>query len=321
MFIDRAKIHVKAGAGGNGCTSFYKDRSVRKGKPTGGDGGNGGSIIFKADKAIHTLLDFQYTRHFKADRGAHGGSNDKKGKDGGDSTIKIPPGTIIKDAASGLLLRDLSHEGEEVVVARGGFGGKGNTKKGDGTPGAPGEEKELALELKLIADIGVIGYPNAGKSTFLSHVSKARSKIANYPFTTKAPILGVVEINEELYVFADMPGLIKGAHSGRGLGDEFLRHIERTKILLHLVDVAGVDQRDPYADYLSINEELELYGRRVSKKPQIVACNKMDLLEGQENFKEFEKKVGKKVFPISALTGAGIKELLDEIGKVQKNSN
>lgn len=316
MLIDRARIHVKAGDGGNGCTSFYRDRSVRKGKANGGDGGNGGNIVFRVDKNTRTLLDFQYNRHFKALRGGHGGSSDKKGKRGEDLYIKVPPGTIIKDTRTGLVLRDLTGAGESVIVARGGEGGKGNTKRRDATAGEEGQEKLLELELKLIADVGIIGYPNAGKSTLISRISRAKSKIASYRFTTKEPVLGMVDAGEDDIVFADMPGLIEGAHRGRGLGDRFLRHIERTRILLHMVDVAEVEGRNSYDDYRSLNEELSLYDRDLAKKPQVIACNKIDLPEARNKLDAFRKKAGKAVFPISALTGEGIGPLLAEIGRV-----
>jgi len=316
MFIDRAKIHVKAGDGGDGCTSFYRSRSVRKGKPDGGPGGQGGDVIFTVDKNMQTLLDFHYNRHFKAERGGHGSSNNKKGKAGEDCCIRVPAGTILKDAQTGLLLRDLVGAGDRVTVAQGGAGGRGNNKREDSTPGGKGEEKEIILELKLIADVGLIGYPNAGKSTLISGVSRAKSKIANYPFTTKEPILGIVEINDEAVAFADMPGLIENAHAGRGLGDEFLRHIERTRVLVHVVDIAARERKDPAGDYESIRRELGLYGRRVEKKPEIIACNKMDLPEAKEHLKAFEKKIRKKIFPISALKGEGIKELLAEVRRV-----
>lgn len=316
MLIDRAGIHVKAGDGGNGCTSFYRDKFVQKGKPNGGFGGNGGNIIIKVDKNIHTLLDFQYQRYFKGGRGSHGSSNNKKGKNGDDFYIRVPPGTVIKDKHAGLLLRDLAHDAEEVIVARGGKGGRGNSKDRDGTPGEAGEEKDLLLELKLIADVGIIGYPNVGKSTLISRISSAKSKIANYAFTTKSPILGIVKYDNANLAFADMPGLIEGAHKGKGLGDRFLRHIERTKILLHMVDIAGLEGRDPYEDYLKINRELSLYGNHVEEKPQVVACNKTDLSGTKENFVAFSKKLGKKAYPVSAATGEGIKEMLEEIRKV-----
>ena len=316
MLIDRAKIHVKAGDGGKGCTSFYRDRTVRKGKPDGGGGGDGGRIVFKVTKDMHTLLDFRYNRHFKAGRGAHGSSNNKNGKSGEDFFVKIPPGTVIKDAKTELLLRDLTHDGEEVVVARGGEGGKGNSRRRLSTPGGAGEERDLLLELKLIADVGIIGYPNVGKSTFISRVSKAKSRIADYPFTTKEPILGIVSIDDEHFAFADMPGLIEGAHKGRGLGDEFLRHIERTKILLHMIDIAALEGRDPWEDYLSINRELTLYGKEVALKSQIVACNKIDLPGAFEKFEAFQKRVDKKVFPVSAVTGQGIDDILNEVQRI-----
>ncbi len=316
MLIDYAKIFVKAGDGGNGCTSFYRDRSVRKGKPNGGDGGRGGNIVFKVDKNIRTLLDFQYRRHFKAPRGGHGGSNNKKGKSGRDLYIRVPPGTIIREATSALILRDLTQPGEEVIVAYGGKGGKGNTKKQEATEGERGEEKELVLELKLIADVGIIGYPNAGKSTLISRISSAKSKAASYLFTTKEPVLGIVRLHDVDLTFADMPGLIEGAHRGKGLGDKFLRHIERTRVLLHLVDIAETDGRNAIDAYYSINKELSLYGRCVAEKPQVLACNKIDLPQAKENFEEFRKKVEKEAFPVSATTGEGLKELLNEIQKV-----
>ncbi len=317
MLIDRAKIHIKAGNGGDGCTSFYRDRFVQKGKPTGGRGGRGGNIIFTVDKNIHTLLDFQHKRHFKAARGGHGSSNNKKGKSGSDLRIGVPPGTIIEDASTGFILRDLMGDAEEVIVAVAGAGGKGNSKDRDATPGEPGEEKDLILELKLIADVGIIGHPNAGKSTLISRISSAKSKIAGYHFTTKAPVLGIVRMESGDLVFADMPGLIEGAHKGRGLGDEFLRHIERTRVLLHMVDIAALEERDAYEDYLSINKELSLYGHHVMEKPQVLACNKMDLPEAKKNLEAFKKKINRKVFPISAITGEGIKELLIEVSKVK----
>ena len=316
MLIDHAKIYVKAGDGGNGCTSFYRDKTVRKGKANGGYGGDGGDIVFKADRNVQTLRDFQYNRHFKAGRGGHGGSSNKKGKDGNNCHVMVPAGTMIKDAPHGFLLRDLTQAGEEVIVALGGKGGKGNSRKKDATPGEKGESKELALELKLIADVGIIGFPNVGKSTFISRISRARSKIANYPFTTKTPVLGILSTEDSSITFADMPGLIEGAHSGRGLGDEFLRHIERTKVLLHMVDIAEAEKRNAVKDYTAINRELSLYGRHLAEKPQVVACNKMDLPAAKGNLKAFMKEVTAKIFPIAAVTGDGIEELLKEIEKI-----
>jgi len=316
MLIDRAKIHVSAGDGGNGCTSFYRDRAVRKGKPNGGDGGDGGSVIMKADKNIHTLLDFKYNKHFTAGRGGHGSSNHKRGKNGDPILIRVPPGTMIRDTATGLVLRDLAHAGEEVVIAVGGKGGKGNSRRRPSTPGEKGEERDLELELKLIADVGIIGYPNVGKSTLICRISKAKSKIADYPFTTKTPILGIVTVDDMDLAFADMPGLIEGAHKGRGLGDEFLRHIERTKILLHVVDIAEVEGRDAFRDFLSINKEISLYGRKLKQKPQVVACNKIDVPEAEEKYVSFSEKVDMETFAISAITGKGIGKLLRKIGDI-----
>lgn len=316
MLIDRAKINVKAGDGGKGCTCFYRDKTVRKGKPNGGDGGSGGNIILKVDKNTRTLLDFQYSRHFKADSGRHGGSSNKTGRNGCNRYIKVPPGTVIKDAQRGYVLRDLTYEIDEVLIARGGKGGKGNTKRRIATGGSLGEVKDLLLELKLIADIGIIGYPNVGKSTLISRISSAKSKVADYPFTTKSPVLGIVEIHDDHLTFADMPGLIEGAHKGRGLGDQFLRHIERTKLLLHMVDIAALEGRNPYEDYARIRKELSLYGHQVEKKPEVICCNKMDIPGTEENFKTFCSRLGKIAFPISAVTKMGIEGLLNEVWRV-----
>jgi len=316
MFVDIAKINVKAGSGGNGCESFYRDRNVQKGKPNGGHGGNGGNIIFQTNSGIQTLLDFQYRQHFKAERGTHGSSNNKNGKTGADCVIKVPCGTLIRDQNSKAILRDLVGENERVIVCRGGKGGRGNSRKRRATFGEPGEEKDLLLELKLIADVGIIGYPNAGKSTLISRISQARPKVASYPFTTKTPNLGVVRIYDKHIVIADIPGLIQGAHKGKGLGDRFLRHVERTKILLHLIDAAAIDGRSPVSDYHSLNKELALYSKSLMKKPQIVVANKMDMPQAKQNLKELQDAVENKVYAISALTGEGLKELLTAIGKI-----
>jgi len=316
MFIDQAKIYVRAGSGGNGCNSFFHDKRVKRGKPDGGDGGNGGDVIIKAAKSVQTLLDFQYRRHFKAQRGIHGSSNNRKGKTGELLEILMPLGTVVKDVATGLVLRDLANDETPVIIAKGGKGGKGNSRHRDATIGEPGEEKEIALELKLIADIGIIGYPNAGKSTFISKISSAKSKVADYPFTTKRPILGIVRhFGDQVLTFCDMPGLIQGAHEGRGLGDRFLRHIERTRLLLHMVDVSMLERTDPYGDFLSINRELELYGGNLTGKKKIIALNKIDSPDSKKGIKLIEERINEKVFPISALTGEGIKELLDYIFK------
>lgn len=317
MFVDEARIYVKAGDGGDGCNSMYRDRYHRYGRPDGGDGGKGGDIVFEADLNIHTLLDFQYRQHFKADSGNHGSSNHKNGRSGEDRHVKVPPGTIIKDAQSGLVLRELLHAGDHVIISKGGAGGKGNSRHRVAEAGALGEEKTVVLELKLIADAGIVGYPNAGKSTLISTISSARPKIAGYPFTTTEPVLGVVKVHEGAsLVVAEIPGLIEGAHQGKGLGDRFLRHIERTKVLIHLVDIAACDCRDPYKDYVKLNKELKLYSKELVAKPQFVALNKTDIEGAKENIKKFRKHLkGVKAFPISAVTGEGVRELLSAVYK------
>jgi GTP-binding protein len=322
MFVDEARISVKAGDGGDGCHSFYRDRFIRgRGRPDGGDGGRGGDIIFIADGNIHTLLDFRYNQHLKAERGAHGSSNHKNGRAGEKMYVKVPPGTLIKDAGRGLVLRDLVKAGDSVVIAKGGAGGKGNSKNRPAEPGSPGEERTLLLELKLIADAGIIGYPNAGKSTFLSAVSSAHPKIASYPFTTKEPVLGVVRPHDGAsFVVAEIPGLIEGAHEGRGLGDRFLRHVERTKVLIHLVDIAACEGRDPADDYANLNKELKLYSKELAKKEQVIGLNKCDLPGADENMKRFKKAYPeKKVFPVSALTGKGTRTLIQAAYKKVKD--
>jgi GTP-binding protein len=316
VFVDTAKIEVKAGKGGDGCQSFYKDKFARYPVQNGGPGGKGGDVIILANDNIHTLLDFQYRQHFKAHKGENGSSNNKNGKGGQDCVIEVPPGTIVKDFESGLVLRDLRAAGDRFIVAKGGIGGRGNASKKPATKGEPGEEKLLKLELKLIADCGLIGFPNAGKSSLISKISKAKPKIAPYPFTTKEPVLGIVEYKHgHTFKVADIPGLIEGAHAGKGLGDKFLRHIERTKILIHMVDMAGVDQRDPLDDFRTLNNELEQYGPVLGKKAQLVVANKIDLPAAQSNLKKFKSKVKKDIIAVSALTGEGIEELKKAIVK------
>lgn len=317
MFVDSAKIHVKAGSGGNGCNSYFRDTRVEHGKANGGDGGDGGSVIMRADPSIYTLLDFQYQRHFNAEAGNNGSSNDKSGARGKDCIIRVPVGTVVIDLTTGCLIRDMAAQGTEVVVAKGGRGGQGNSRKRDAKAGEPGEERELELNLKLIADVGIVGFPNAGKSTLVSKISNATPKIASYPFTTKSPALGVVRLKDDdsEFIIADIPGLILGAHLGKGLGDKFLKHVERTKILIHLVDMAGVDGRDPCSDYKVINSELKSFSKELAKKKQILVANKMDRDEAKDNIKNFKKHIKRKIIEISALDSLGLEALLEEIVK------
>jgi GTP-binding protein len=321
MFYDQAVIYVKGGDGGNGCVAMRREKYVPEGGPWGGDGGRGGSIIFRADGGLRTLVDFRYKRHYKAARGRHGEGKNRHGASGDDLIVRVPVGTVISDAATGELFADLVKDGHEVIVARGGRGGRGNAHFA--TPqykaprlaekGEPGEERSLKLELKLLADVGLVGFPNAGKSTLISRVSAARPKIADYPFTTIVPNLGVVRLEDgHSFVMADIPGLIEGAHTGVGLGQEFLRHIERTRLLIHVVDTAGSEGRDPLEDFLVTNKELSLYKPVASNKPQVIAANKMDLPEAAEKFKKLKNTLAKdyEIFPVSAVTGDGLKELM-----------
>jgi len=313
MFVDEAIIICEAGHGGKGCNSL--DRyNPRRPRANGGDGGDGGSIILEARPNIQTLLDFQMTRFFYAKAGGHGSSSDKTGYCAEDVTLGVPPGTEVFDNRTGELLKDLDAVGARVLACKGGAGGRGNNKKESATNGDPGEEKEILLKLKLIADIGLVGFPNAGKSTLISRISNARSKIAAYPFTTKSPVLGVVKFDDgEAKVVADIPGIIEGAHEGRGLGLEFLKHVERTRVLLHLIDFAAVDGRDPVSDYHGLNAELASYSKELAGKPQILVANKIDVPQARENLKKFIKKTKKEIYPISAATGEGVKQLLQRM--------
>ncbi|MFH1995973.1 MAG: GTPase ObgE [Candidatus Omnitrophota bacterium] len=310
-FIDEAKIFVKGGAGGDGCNSMYRDKLNRWGKPDGGPGGKGGDVIIAGSTHVQTLLDFYYNRHFRAPKGARGGSNNKAGRNGEDLLINVPPGTTIRDIQTGLVLREIANAGDSVVISKGGKGGRGNSRGREAVQGEAVEEWEIKLELRLIADIGLLGYPNAGKSTLISKISNARPKIANYPFTTKEPVLGVAKLfGEEHVIVADIPGLIEGAHAGRGLGDRFLRHIERTKVLVHMIDISAQEGRSPIEDFRRLNRELALYSAALARKPQIIALNKIDLESASGRVDEFRKYVRKKVYPISAITGVGLKDLL-----------
>lgn len=316
MLIDSAKIYVKAGNGGRGCQSMYRDKYTRQGIPDGGSGGKGADIIFRVDPNRYTLLDFKYRRHFQGENGKHGSGNNRKGKDAPDLVVLVPCGTSIKEAKSGCVLRDLTIAGEELIAARGGRGGAGNRNHRQASEGAAGEEKELLLDLKLIADVGLVGFPNAGKSTLISHISNAHPKIASYPFTTKFPVLGVVKTQAySSFVVADIPGLIEGSAQGRGLGDKFLRHIERTRILIHLVDMAGTEGREPLEDYRTINKELKSYSSEVGKKLQIIVANKMDLEVASVNLERFKQRVKKKIYLVSALKKQGLEELIEAVAK------
>lgn len=334
MFIDVAKIYVKAGNGGDGAVAFRREKYEPSGGPSGGDGGNGGNVVIQVDSGLRTLMDFRYKRHYKAQAGENGKGKNQYGKNGEDMILKVPAGTIVRDDETGLLLADLTGYDDYVVIAKGGRGGKGNSKFATSTRQAPrfaeggskGEERNITLELKLIADVGLIGFPNVGKSTLLSIITDAKPKIANYHFTTLTPNLGVVKIDEgKSFVIADIPGLIEGAHEGVGLGHEFLRHIERTRVLVHLVDASGQEGREPVEDFYKINEELEKYSPKLAEKLQIVVGNKMDLPEAQEGYDKLKKEVteqGYEVYAISAATNQGIKELkyaifnkVEEIGE------
>lgn len=327
MFADRARIIIKSGKGGDGHVSFRREKYVPDGGPDGGDGGKGGDVIFQVDEGLNTLTDYRHRRKFAAQPGQEGGKKNCHGKNGEDLILKVPEGTVIKDAESGKVIADMSGDNRRMVVLKGGRGGLGNQHFATSTmqapkyaqPGQDAIEIEVQLELKVIADVGLVGFPNVGKSTFLSRVTNAQPKIANYHFTTLQPNLGVVDMEDGFgFVIADIPGLIEGASEGVGLGHEFLRHIERTKVMVHIVDAAGTEGRDPIADIKAINKELEAYNPELLKKPQVIAANKIDAIYGDENEiisglkAEFEKD-GIKVFPISAVSGKGVKELLYEV--------
>lgn len=324
MFADRAAVYIKSGKGGDGSVSFRREKYVPNGGPDGGDGGHGGDVIFMVDDGLNTLTDFRHIRKYQAQNGENGGKRNCRGKDGADIILKVPAGTVIKEAESGKVITDMSGDNRRIVLLKGGRGGNGNQHYATATmqapkyaqPGQPAKELNLILELKVIADVGLVGFPNVGKSTILARVTNAKPKIANYHFTTLNPNLGVVDMEGgEGFVIADIPGLIEGASEGIGLGHEFLRHIERTKVIIHMVDASGSEGRDPIADIYAINKELEAYNLETAAKPQVIAANKMDLIyEGENELiaklkAEFEPK-GVMVYPISAVSGKGVKELL-----------
>lgn len=314
MFIDHAKIYLKGGDGGNGCVAFRREKYVPMGGPFGGDGGRGGNVVFVSEEGLTTLMDFRYKKHFKAERGVHGRGKNQHGAGGEDLVVKVPIGTVVKDDDTGEVLADFTFDGQEMIIAKGGRGGRGNSRFANSTNkapsiaenGEPGEEKWIRMELKLLADVGLVGFPNAGKSTFISMVSAARPKIADYPFTTLVPNLGVVETRDkESFVIADIPGLIEGAHEGTGLGHDFLRHIERTRVLLYILDTAELDGRDVVEDFEILQTELELYNPELVNRPYLIAANKLDIPEAEEKFNFLKEKYGDKVYGISAATGQG----------------
>ncbi len=329
MFADRAKIWIRSGKGGDGHVSFRRELYVPNGGPDGGDGGDGGDVIFQVDEGLNTLTDYRHRRKYAAQDGQEGGKRNCHGKSGQDVILKVPEGTVIKDAGSGKVIADMSADNRRQVVLKGGKGGIGNQHFATSTmqvpkyakPGQPAQELEVMLELKVIADVGLVGFPNVGKSTLLSRVTNARPKIANYHFTTLNPNLGVVDLDGAGFVIADIPGLIEGASEGVGLGHDFLRHIERTRVIIHMVDAASVEGRDPVEDIYAINRELEAYNPEIAARPQIIAANKIDAIWEEENSpvdrirQEFEPK-GIKVCPISAVSGQGLKELMYEVQRI-----
>lgn len=324
MFVDKAKVYVKGGDGGDGLISFRREKYVAEGGPAGGDGGNGGDVIFRVDEGLRTLMDFRYQKHFKGQRGEKGRPKNQHGANAEDFIVRVPPGTVVTDDDTGEIIADLTEHGQQVVVAKGGKGGRGNVRFATPANPAPyiaengeeGEERWVVLELKVMADVGLVGFPSVGKSTLLSVVSAAKPKIAPYHFTTLTPNLGVVHLEEgRSFVMADLPGLIEGAHEGTGLGHEFLKHIERTKVILHVIDMAATEARDPFEDYLKINEELRKYNAKLAERPQIIAANKMDVTGAEENLERFKKQlqehgIESEVYSVSAASNQGLRELV-----------
>lgn len=327
MFIDEVKISVQSGQGGAGCVSFRREKFIPRGGPDGGDGGRGGDVVFEVSGSISTLLDLRQRPHQKAGRGSHGMGKDRHGAGGKDLRVAVPPGTVIRDAETGEILADLTEPGERVVLLKGGRGGQGNARFATSTnkapkfaqPGEPGEERKLKLELKLLADVGLFGFPSVGKSSFITRISAARPKIADYPFTTLTPHLGVVAYkNFRSFVVADIPGLIEGAHQGAGLGHRFLKHVERTRLLLHILDLSWMPERDPVREYEALNRELLLFDEELAHKPQIVVVNKLDLPQVRDNLSKvmpYFEKLSIKVYPVSSVTGEGVPALLDAIAE------
>ncbi|MCH1626549.1 GTPase ObgE [Fredinandcohnia quinoae] len=321
MFVDQVKVFVKGGDGGNGMVAYRREKYVPMGGPAGGDGGKGADVVFQVEEGLRTLMDFRYQRHFKAKRGEHGMSKNQHGKNAEIMIVKVPPGTVVTDDDTGEVIADLTKHGQQAIIAKGGRGGRGNSRFA--TPanpapeiaenGEPGQERYVNLELKVLADVGLVGFPSVGKSTLLSVVSAAKPKIAEYHFTTIVPNLGVVETEDgRSFVMADLPGLIEGAHEGIGLGHQFLRHIERTRVIVHVIDMSAMEGRDPYEDYVTINEELKEYNLRLTERPQLIVANKMDIPGSEENLAVFKEKLQEdvRIFPISAITRKGLRDLL-----------
>ncbi|WP_128895970.1 GTPase ObgE [Longirhabdus pacifica] len=327
MFVDKAKIFVKGGDGGDGIVAFRREKYVSEGGPFGGDGGDGGDVIFQVDEGLRTLMDFRYQKHFKGNRGDAGRTKNQHGKNAADYIVRVPPGTVIVDDDTEQIIADLTNHKQQVVVAKGGKGGRGNSRFATPKNPAPyiaekgesGEERWVTLELKLMADVGLVGFPSVGKSTLLSVVSAAKPKIASYHFTTLSPNLGVVSIEEgKSFVLADLPGLIEGASEGVGLGHEFLRHVERTKVIVHVIDMASTEGRDPFEDFVKINEELKQYNEKLAERPQVVAANKMDMPGAEEHLSEFEQKLKEQdidvnIYPISAASNQGLDQLMYKV--------
>lgn len=329
MFVDEAKIRVKAGDGGNGCVSFRREKYIPKGGPDGGDGGKGGSVYFESVDDLDTLMDFAGKHNWRAQNGRPGSGSNRHGADGADLIIPVPPGTLIYDADIDLLLKDLNKVGMKARICLGGRGGKGNKAFATSTnqtpryaePGKEGQERNIRLELKLIADVGLAGMPNAGKSTLISRCSAARPKIADYPFTTLEPVLGIVELSDyRRFIMADIPGLIEGSHDGAGLGIEFLKHIERTRIIVHMLDIMPTDGSAPVDNYKAIRKELKLYSRTLAAKTEVIVANKIDLDPDGRIVKELKKKLRKKIYPVSAVTGTGVKELTETLWQKVKEA-
>lgn len=334
MFVDQVKVYVKAGDGGNGIVAYHREKYVPMGGPAGGDGGDGGDIIFEVDEGLNTLMDFRYQKHFKAPRGEHGKGKGMHGKNAEPLILAVPPGTTVKDLATDEVIADLTEHGQRAVIAKGGRGGRGNIRFASARNpapeiaenGEPGIERDIQIELKLIADVGLVGFPSVGKSTLLSVVSAARPKIADYHFTTLQPNLGVVETpDQRSFVLADLPGLIEGAHEGVGLGHQFLRHVERTRVILHVIDMAASEGRDPFEDFVTINKELEQYDETLLERPQLIVANKMDIPEAKDNLQLFKEQLDEEyeIIPISTITRDGIRDLLfkvaDMLDQIPKN--